>query len=142
MPLPLFRPPPPEDTMAPMSEHSDSQTMPSFHPIIETLSIITSDQTARSPIEVESELEKLRAISTWWNSASTSSSTKPEVSAGITVLLISIDHPEIKPPLPLIVEFSINKSPLPETSNNVWVDCTEISLKRTSPSPRNRANRD
>ena len=139
-PLPLLRPPPPDVRCNPDRVHSDSQRIPSFQPIIVTSSIVTSDQTARSPTDVESELAKPRAISTVDRSASTSRTTNPFSCATNTTLLAFNDHPEMVPPFSkLNVESSIFSSPEPETSNNLLLYCTDISLMLTVPAPRRRA---
>ena len=140
-PLPLFRPPPPDVRCKPDRVHSDSQRIPSFQPIIVTSSTVTSDQTARSPTDVESELAKLRAISTVDKSASTSRMTNPFSCATNTTLSASKDHPEMVPPFSkLNVESSIFISPEPETSNKSPLVVRDIWLALNAPVPRRRAN--
>ena len=80
--------------------------------------MMMSDHTARSPTDVESELEKLRAISTDEMVASTSRRTSPFSWATKIVSLTLNDHPERVPPFSkLNVESSMLTSPEPETSN-------------------------
>ena len=140
MPLPELRPPSPAVRWPPVILHADSQRIPSFQPITEMSSMKISDQTARRPTEVVSVLEKARCNSINEREACTSRRTIPSSSARSSVSLISSAQPEIEPPSSnLNVESVIINSPEPDTSNNLLLYCTDISLMFTVPAPRRRA---
>ena len=140
-PDPLFRPPPPELTVVPMRMHSDSQRIPSFHPVMVTDSIVIWDQTARSPTEVESDIENVLAICESAILDSTSRRSNPSSSTITVEVDISKSQPEMVPmEFAVICEASMPNSPAPAISNKVELVTRLILFITTLPLPLNRAN--